>query len=174
MEFLYIIVLIAIIGYVFRDQIEEVLEDLKSKQKDKIDLPYKRRKYLMNIPEKKFFKKLNAVMPDGYVAFPQISLNAILDTKSSDEYMKYQNKINRKIVDFVVFKEPKYIPQLIREYDGKNHKRKDRRKRDEFLDKALKSAGLEIIHFSHRKNFSEEDVGKSLQETELFSIKEDN
>ena len=171
----FVVVLIAvlvILGTLLQKDINNILDLLEGKNKKKkkeAKLPYRKEKYLMNIPEKNFFKKLKGILPEGYIALPQVSLNSILRTKSGKDYMKYQNKINRKIMDFVVLKMPNYNPVLVIEYDGSSHNRKDRRKRDAFLDKALKAADLEIVHFKHRRNLSTENIEDSLKETSLFS-----
>jgi len=168
MEFLIILGLIIIIGYAFREEIEEILKKIqKPGKKKEVKLPYKKEKYLMNISERKFFEEVENIIDDDYVIIPQISLNSILKTNSKNNFWKYQNKINKKIVDFLICKKPYFEPVMIVEYDGRTHNRKDRKERDLFLDKALKSAGLEVLHFKHRKNISREAVKKELNNFEV-------
>lgn len=110
----------------------------------------------MNIPERRFYEQLLNIVPENYVVFPQVVLSSIVavdtDRKS---FWKWQNKINKKTLDFVLF-DKKYIkPIAVIEYDGSTHYRKDRVARDEFVDWVLRTANIPILHFRHGKDLME-------------------
>ncbi len=126
--------------------------------------PYKRKDFLLNVSERKFFENLEKIIPDDYVVFPQIVLGSIVEvTASRKDFWKYRNKINRKIVDFVIFEKKHLKPILVIEYDGKTHERKDRQERDSFVDKVLESSGIMILHVKHQKSIDFEKIGDKIK-----------
>ncbi len=129
-----------------------VLLSIKKKEK----YPFRRRKYLMSIPERKFYEHLlSEIDADIYAVFPQVPLSRVIEVSvGGKEFWRHFNRINKKIVDFVVFKKPYYEPVLVIEYDDETHTREDRKKRDIFLDNALKSANVPVIHVKYGEKFS--------------------
>jgi hypothetical protein len=111
---------------------------------------YVKKEFLLNIPERQFFEILQRLLPTDYVCYPQILLSNILSVKTAkNEFWKYQNKINRKTVDFVIFKKPYLQPILAIEYDGHTHDRPDRKTRDEFVNDVIHNSNLAIVHIKH-------------------------
>lgn len=175
MEFILLIIVIAlgILFYFFKDKISIFLH-----QEEK-SLPFKRKDFLLNIPERKFFEGLQQIIPVEYVVFPQIVLSNIVKVSSSrKEFWTYQNKINRKTIDFVIFEKQYLKPIVAIEYDGKTHGRKDRQERDIFVNKVLESAGIKSIHISHQKNINFEEIKNKINElltlTKNYQITSDN
>lgn len=112
----------------------------------------------MNIPERLFYEKLLKLIPSWYVVYPQVVLSSIVSVDSNRKaFRKWQNKINKKTIDFVIFKKPYIKPIAAIEYNGSTHKRKDRSQRDEFVNSVLSSAWISILHFRH-KDSTESDV----------------
>lgn len=148
MEILIIaIIIIAVIVFVFSKRWDYSQTDI---------LPYKRKEYLLNIPERKFFEQIQSILPEEYVIYPQVLLSSIIwvhgDKKS---FRKRQNKINRKTIDFVIFERQYLKPIWAIEYDGKTHQKPDRAERDSFVDEVLQSAWISIHHHKHNWwNFS--------------------
>ncbi len=139
-----------------------IFKKLKEKEEKS---PYKKREYLLSIPEKKFYEQLKQIISGRHEIFPQVLLSKILKVKASrGNYWKYFNKINRKTVDFVIFQKPNLNPVLVIEYDGKNHLREKRKLRDAFVDNALKSAGIKVLHITHRKNIDIDKVEQQVNE----------
>lgn len=114
---------------------------------------FKKKDFLLNVPERKFFEWLQNIIPSGYVVFPQIVLSNIVQVSSAREYFwTYQNKINRKTIDFVIFETQYLKPVIAIEYDWKTHERADRKKRDKFVDEVVSSVWMKIIHIKHQTN----------------------
>ena len=60
-------------------------------------------------------------------------------------------KVSQKHVDFVLC-DASLTPVLVVELDDRSHDREDRKKRDAFVDHAMKSAKMPIIHVRDSKN----------------------
>ncbi len=112
---------------------------------------YVKKEFLLNIPERQFFEILQRLLPSGYICFPQMVISNILSVKKSErkEYLKNRSKINKKTIDFVIFKKPYLQPVLAIEYDGHTHDRPDRKSRDEFVNNAIHNSNLDIVHIKH-------------------------
>lgn len=139
-----------------------LLHFLAEKIKKSETLSYKRKDFLLNIAERKCFEGLQQIIPDNYVIFPQISLKSIIEVNGAQNYRTSQNKIDRKIIDFVIFDKPYYKPILAIEYDGSTHNRADRQERDLFVDSALETSGIKIIHIKHEKDINFEEIKNEL------------
>lgn len=127
--------------------------------------PFKAKKFLMDIPERKFFEKLQKIIPDDYVALPQISLQSIVEIGTFEKNRQgYQNKIDKKIMDFVIFKKPYYEPVLVIEYNGRSHNLPSRIKRDNDLIKILESANINLIFIKHQKELDWIEINKQILE----------
>lgn len=66
--------------------------------------------------------------------------------KGSENRQASLNKIIQKHVDFVLCDSTKINPVLIIELDDATHDRADRQQRDNFVDQALESARIPILH----------------------------
>lgn len=138
-----IIIIIGVIVFAFKER----LETLFSEQEQ---YPFKKKDFLLNVPERKFFEELKKIVPTTHIVFPQVQLSTILKVETArNKFWTYQNKINRKTVDFVIFELPYYKPVLGIEYDGRTHEREDRVVRDNNVNEMLKSAGIKSLHVKH-------------------------
>jgi len=163
MEILLLIIIIAlgIIFYFFKDKI---LELLKQSHK-KIKLPFKRKDFLMNTPERRFFEELTKCTPNNYIVFPQVVLGSIVETTAPrNEAIGWRNKINRKTIDYVIFELPYYKPVIAIEYDGKTHNYSSRIKRDEEVKNILDSSGINNFHIKHSNNINFEEIKNRISE----------
>ena len=157
--FIIIITMIGILFYSYKNKIYSFLESSKK------GLPFKRKEFLMNIPERKFFKELQKIIPNNYIAFPQVLLSSIVRvTSSRKDFWKYHNKINRKTIDYVIFEKPYFKPVLVIEYDGKTHDKPDRIERDIKVKNILNSSGIKNFHTKHQKNINFEEIKNKIDE----------
>ena len=104
-------------------------------------------KDLMSTRELHFFNKLLPVANSKNLhLFTKIRIADLLEPRyGTENWQKSFNKIAMKHVDFVLYnKEMK--PVLVVELDDSSHNRPDRRERDRFVNHAMKSAGLPILH----------------------------
>ena len=162
MEFLLLIaiVILGALFYFFKDKIY-----IFFRSEEEEYLPFKRKEFLMNIPERKFFEELQKIIPDNYIVFPQVLLSSIVRvTSSRKDFWKYHNKINRKTIDYVIFEKPYFKPVLAIEYDGKTHDKPDRIERDIKVKNILNSSGIKNFHTKHQKNINFEEIKNKINE----------
>ncbi len=127
--------------------------------------PYRKKEFLLSIPERKFFEELQKMISDNQSVFPQVPLSAIVSVYASrTRFWQYQNKINRKTLDYVIFEKPFLKPLLAIEYDGKTHDQPSRIKRDITVGKILDSAGIKILHVKHKQNIDFNDIRNQIEE----------
>lgn len=133
------------------------------KNKKEVDLStYERKPYLLDTnSEFVLYKVLMELFGDKYLIFPQINYSHLIQPRKIGwrEERKYRSHIDRKSADFVLCDKEKVIPILIIELDGSVHNFKNKRIRDELIDKIAKIVNLPILHI--KTNFSNKDYIKS-------------
>jgi len=78
--------------------------------------------------------------------FPQVQLSKLIYPRAGiPKRQTYRNTIHRKSVDFVLCIPSTLKPELIIELDDKSHTREDRKTRDNFVNNALKAAGIPFL-----------------------------
>jgi len=138
------------------------------------ELPYLKKTYLLTLNERKLFSILNEMFAEQYYVFPQIHIASILRMKSGEKHWQvYFNKIIKKSVDFVIFDKQNISPLLVIECDDITHEREDRIARDNFVNKALKAAGIPIMHVKTRELDYIDTLKKTLSRFDGQSIRED-
>ncbi len=112
---------------------------------------YQRRRYLMDSnAEFGLFKILVELYGKEYYIFPQVHYSHLLEPKKTDwrEGRRLMGKLGHKSADFVLCDREHVVPQLVIEYDGPTHARERTKMRDGFINKAVGSAGLPILHLT--------------------------
>lgn len=109
-----------------------------------------RKKQFMTPNEKDFYKKIiYALKGTNYVAFPQVSMGALIDSnlpKGTQAYMYSRYAFQSKVCDFVVCKKSDFEPVAILELDDVTHEIQKDVKRDSMtLD-----AGIPTLRFWSR------------------------
>ncbi|MEI7646348.1 MAG: DUF2726 domain-containing protein [Chloroflexales bacterium] len=126
--------------------------------------PYIRQPALLTHAERDFFAVLRAAAPPGWYVFPQVRLaNLVTPRKGTHNWQMHFNKIAAKCVDFVLCDAEAINPQLVVELDDSSHDRADRQARDAFVDAALWSAGLPILHVRWRPRYDAEDLAVAIR-----------
>lgn len=136
----------------------------KDKNKEEeIRLPYVQRKYLMSNAERNFFSVLKEAVQDKYYIIPQVQLSKIVEVNKYEKRKNtYNNKIDRKSVDFVLFEKEYFTPQVVIELDDSSHLLPEREERDKFLDKLLEKTGIPIVHVKTAFQYSTEELRTKL------------
>jgi hypothetical protein len=113
---------------------------------DLTNLPYLRRNALLRPGERAFLPALQQACADRSLIFTQVQLSKLIYPRAGiPRWQSYQNKIDRKSVDFVLCHPTTLVPQLIIELDDKSHTREDRQQRDDFVNRALNAAGIPLL-----------------------------
>lgn len=102
------------------------------------------KKRIMTETELKFYNRLKKLLPNGYIIFPQINLQSIIDI---EENPRFKNELFRNI-DFGVFDENtldlEFLIELNDHYHNTNNKTKSRDKKVKTL---LKQSGYQLTTF---------------------------
>ena len=111
---------------------------------DKTVWPYKR-KPLLTHTEQRFFALLHEALPEHQI-FVQVALNQMLKIEKGENWSTWYNRIAQLSVDFVISDQKGYVIAAI-ELDDKTHDNDKNRAKDAKKDKALNSAGIEVLRY---------------------------
>ena len=130
--------------------------------------PYIKKNYFFNQSERKFYYMLSDILSDKYLLFSKVRISDLLYLpKYQNNSYSYRNKIQSKHIDFIVCDKQNVKPLLVIELDGNSHLRKDRIKRDKFVDEIFKDASLSILHIkvsdSCNKSYLSDIIGKKIE-----------
>jgi hypothetical protein len=132
--------------------------DIDQVKVDKKHFPYVKRYYLMTKAELSFYRELESRVKNDYYIVPQVLLSRLVEVEKQEVLWKtYNNKINKKSVDFVLFSKPYFNPVLVIELDDRSHNRYDRKTRDDFVDEVLKSVNIPIVHVKNSYKYDIEN-----------------
>ncbi|MBP0049838.1 DUF2726 domain-containing protein [Marinobacterium sp. AK62] len=110
--------------------------------------------------ELKYMKVLQDVVGDKYYILSKVRVADVFRVKKQrfgDADYKWFNKIKAKHFDYVLCCPKTFRPIIVMELDDSSHKRIDRVKRDEFINKICSDSGIRIIRQALKKNY---DLGK--------------
>ncbi len=102
-------------------------------------------KTLLTEPEQILYHRLVAAMPQCIV-LAQVQLSQVLGVKKGFNFIKWNNRINRMSIDFVVCLKDSSIIAAV-ELDEKTHEKASRIEADLKKAKALSAAGIELIRW---------------------------
>lgn len=123
---------------------EIIDEDSQNETLEQAVWPYKR-KNLMTFTEQRFFALLHEALPEHQI-FVQVALNQMIKVDGSYNWAKWYNRIAQMSVDFVIADNKGYVIAAI-ELDDKTHDNDKSRAKDAKKDKALNSAGIEVLRY---------------------------
>ncbi|MBT3380172.1 MAG: DUF2726 domain-containing protein [Lentisphaerae bacterium] len=160
------IVLVIVVGLVLKAPglLERFLEGKKG-----ADLPYVKAPALVTAAERSFLGVLDSVL-DGderVRVLSKVRLGDIIHVRKGldrSDRQSYQNKIDRKHVDFVLCRADDLGIIGVIELDDSSHRSARRRDRDEFVDCALASAGVQIRHIPAQRTYNTGEVARVFSE----------
>lgn len=132
------------------------------KKNKKEEYPYKVRN-LLTPGELAFYNILITQIPPSFLIFAKVRLWDIIDVTVKQNAAQYTNKIRSKHVDFVLT-DKAGAPKIVIELDDKSHNFKNRKERDEFVNKALAAANINIIHIKATASYSTNEISKLLND----------
>ena len=107
-------------------------------------IQYNRAPSLLTAAEVQFYETLRETIRPQEVIQCKVRLADVLIAPKQD--LSAFRRVSQKHVDFLLCDRTSLKPLLAIELDDSSHQRRDRQKRDEFIDKAYQSAGLPVIH----------------------------
>lgn len=140
---IFIIILLTIIEKINKTNSKNNIQKI-----DNYNDVYKPKRYITTLNELKFYKVLMEIAEElNLIVFAQVSLYAIIETKKNhDKKIEkyYFDKIKAKSIDFVLVDPENCRIKLCIELDDNTHKRTDRIKRDEFIEKLFKDLEINL------------------------------
>lgn len=121
-------------------------------------LPYSKKQYILTKAENNFFFVLNTALSNNYYICPKVRMSDILDITDKKNWQSYFNKITMKHVDFLVCENKSFKPVLAIELDDSSHNSKKVSERDDFVNKAYKSAGLPCMRVKASYSYTVEEL----------------
>ena len=135
------------------------------KEKEPEKLPYAKRDDFLSPSEMSFYKVLTQTLGDEFIICPKVGLKDVFFVKSRDnrEFTIYNNKINRKHVDFLLCCPDKMEPVLGIVLDDSSHRRDDRLERDIFVDDVFNAAGLPLVRFRNKQSYALSEIREKIE-----------
>jgi hypothetical protein len=134
----------------------------------KPDLPYVSRGGLLSPAERSFIGVLERAIEDEYRVMAKVRMADLIKTKSGlgpSERQKAFNKIQSKHLDFVLCCPDDFSVAGVVELDDSTHRKRRRRERDAFVDRALRSAGISVTRIPAQRSYSVGEVRERLSES---------
>ena len=96
--------------------------------------------------------------------FSKVKLSDLFYAKTGDfgKNRSYNNRIDRKHVDFLLCNAKNLKPILGIELDDKSHQRVDRQERDDFINHVFEAAKLPLIHVFVQRSYSQSELKSKL------------
>ncbi len=124
-----------------------------------LDYHYNLKPLLMTKAEAYFYFRLTEIIPSGFIIVPQMPFSSVIDRPS---LAAANSKIDRKIIDYGIFKEVKLdvfpyrslAPALLIELDDESHNESHRIRRDGFVNAVCRQINLPIIHVQKRDDYN--------------------
>ncbi len=165
--FIFVIILICIIEKISVMNKEYSKPDINNYK----DI-YRPKRYITTLNELNFYKVLIEIAKElNLLVFAQVSLYAILETKNLDNkklQRYYFNKIKAKSIDFVLVDPKDCRVKLCIELDDSTHKRKNRKKRDEFINKLFRDLEINLyripVYPVYYKNTIKQQIQAEMKE----------
>lgn len=97
--------------------------------------------------EVKFYRALEIAVAKQFAIFPQLALWTVVQANANSFQVArtFNNRIDRKRVDFVLVDPISLATHLVIELDDRSHKRDARQSRDAFVDTVLERAGIKLV-----------------------------
>lgn len=149
------------------DKTIDFISDLlfeKDEKSSKIEFPYHQVDDFISPAELNFFFNLKSVVGDSAQIFSKVKLSDLFYAKTGDFGMNrsYNNRIDRKHVDFLLCDPKSLKPILGIELDDKSHQRADRQERDNFVNHVFEAAKLPLMHVSVQRSYSQSELNSKL------------
>lgn len=128
------------------------------------ELPYALRDDFLSPAELSFYKVLQQAVGDKAVICTKVALKDLFFVTAGDRNEKtmFTNYIARKHVDFVLCTKETIKPICGIELDDSSHQRKDRVKRDSFVEKVFDTAKLPLIRYRNKWTYTLEEIIEKL------------
>jgi len=125
--------------------------------------PYRVRDDFLSPAEASFYHVLKSMLGERLLICPKVSLAELFFVAQGDSHQTYQNKIDRKRVDFLLCQPQTLKPILAIELDNAIHRRGDRQERDAFVEQVFAAAGLSLARVPARAAYDTRELASLFQ-----------
>lgn len=125
--------------------------------------PYRVRDDFLSPAEASFYRVIRSMIGERLLICPKVSLAEIFFVAERDSYQSYQNKIDRKRIDFLLCDPQTLKPILAIELDDSSHQRLDRQERDSFVEKVFADAKLPLVRIRVQNTYNTRELAKKFQ-----------
>ena len=140
---------------------------LKQRAQEPQNYPYEKERVLFSPAERSFLGVLEQVVNGRYRFMGKVRLADIIKVKGGMSRSAWQNAFNRiqsKHVDIVACDPATLSVQFVLELDDSTHTQSRRQTRDQFVDNALRAAGIPVVHVAAKAGYSAQDIQSILSE----------
>lgn len=127
-------------------------------------LPYRLRDDFLSPAEYSFYRVLLQAAGTRAVICPKVRLSDLIFVAGGEGQQKYRNQIDRKHLDFVLCDPERMRPWCGVELDDRSHDRRDRRERDELVDRAMAAAGLPLVRVKAQRAYSPAELWQTIEQ----------
>lgn len=117
------------------------------------NLPYRSRTTLLSQGETAFFQPLRRALRGEYLIMSKVRLADLVRCSAADWHGGFGGAISQKHVDFVLCDPHTTRFVLAVELDDRTHDKPYRRKRDLFVNAALRKAGINLLRVRARSHY---------------------
>lgn len=116
--------------------------------------PYTKRETLLSRGERAFQTSLSEAVGDRYLIMYKVRVADIMTCSEADWQRGYGGAISQKHLDFVLCERRSTRVVLAVELDDRSHEAEHRKRRDWFLNNALRAAGVPLLRIRARSQYS--------------------
>lgn len=164
MKFLHDYWLFILIGLVLVFVRVILPELLRRRRKVPTDV-YEKCGALLTPAERSFFGVLEGVATPQFRLFAKVRLADVVKVKggmTNSERSAAFNSIRAKHLDFVACDPADLSIQFAIELDDSSHERESRKRRDSFVDDAMRQAGIPLFRFSAKRAYTPQEIHETL------------
>lgn len=124
--------------------------------------PYRLTRHYLTPAELAFYGALQRATVGQAQINAKVRLADVLEVDTTHQYQRYFNRIAAKHFDFVLSHPETMVPLVAIELDDRSHLRADRRRRDEFVERACAAARLPLLRFPVRSGYDPREIEAKL------------
>lgn len=138
-----------------------------------------RKKRLMTETELSFFRTLEQKYNLQYYIIPQVLLSSIIEVdlpRSFYAYKGYRSKIDKKVIDFILFNKQDFSPVVAIELDDTSHLKPEAYKNDNFKNQIFDKLEINLVRIKVAQNYDLSEIDNAIngkRKTHILHVDDD-
>jgi len=124
---------------------------------------YRFQRFLCTPAEWRFYRALDRAVGERFDIMLQVRVAAVLRPVSPELWERDGRRVSQKAFDFVLVSKASSRVQCAIELDDRTHAKAERRRRDRFLNRACKRAGLPLLRVRAARDYCEARLRAEIQ-----------